>query len=121
MKAVLALHAAHQGALERPSTAMLQHRRHHCVGVCSSMKLVPTEAGYVNDLLTKKSLRDHHCRRVSSPWALPRTAQFLDDIKTARLLRWPTKVALQLQPQRRHHPDGEGGAWSMRQMTVWVR
>ncbi len=42
---------------------------------------VPEEAGYVNEVLTKKSLRDiiGHILKVTS---VPRTAEFLDKIKT---------------------------------------
>ena len=41
---------------------------------------VPEEAGYINDLLTKKSLRGIICHVLNST-NVPRTAQFLDDIK----------------------------------------
>ena len=42
---------------------------------------VPQEAGYINEVLTKKSLRDiiGHILKVTS---VPRTADFLDEIKT---------------------------------------
>ena len=42
---------------------------------------VPEEAGYINEVLTKKSLRDiiGHILKVTS---VPRTADFLDEIKT---------------------------------------
>ena len=41
---------------------------------------VPEEAGYVNELLTKKSLRGIISHVLNST-NVPRTAQFLDDIK----------------------------------------
>ena len=41
---------------------------------------VPKEAGYVNELLTKKSLRGIISHVLNST-NVPRTAQFLDDIK----------------------------------------
>ena len=43
-------------------------------------EVVPPEAGYINTILTKKSLRDiigHVLKKTS----IPRTAEFLDDIK----------------------------------------
>jgi DNA-directed RNA polymerase subunit beta' len=42
---------------------------------------VPIEAGYINELLTKKSLRDIIAHVLNSV-GVPRAAQFLDDIKT---------------------------------------
>ena len=43
-------------------------------------ELVPKEAGYINELLTKKSLRDIITRIVKIS-GVPNTAKFLDDIK----------------------------------------
>ncbi len=43
-------------------------------------KFVPTEAGYINEVLTKKALRDI-IGRVLKVSGMARTAQFLDDIK----------------------------------------
>ena len=43
-------------------------------------ELVPREAGYINELLTKKSLRDIITRIVKIS-GVPNTAKFLDDIK----------------------------------------
>ena len=43
-------------------------------------ELVPNEAGYINELLTKKSLRDIITRIIKIS-GVPNTAKFLDDIK----------------------------------------
>ena len=43
-------------------------------------ELVPKEAGFINELLTKKSLRDIITRIVKIS-GVPNTAKFLDDIK----------------------------------------
>ena len=44
-------------------------------------EVVPKEAGFINTVLTKKSLRDiiGHVLKCTS---IPRTADFLDDIKS---------------------------------------
>ena len=43
-------------------------------------ELVPKEVGYINELLTKKSLRDI-ITRIIKVTGVPKTAKFLDDIK----------------------------------------
>ena len=43
-------------------------------------ELVPNEAGYINELLTKKSLRDIITKIIKIS-GVPNTAKFLDDIK----------------------------------------
>lgn len=44
-------------------------------------QVVPKEAGYINELLNKKSLREI-INRVLETTSIPRTAEFLDDIKS---------------------------------------
>ena len=43
-------------------------------------ELVPKEVGYINELLTKKSLRDIITKIIKIS-GVPKTAKFLDDIK----------------------------------------
>ena len=45
------------------------------------MKLVPEEVGYINELLTKKSLRDI-IGDILKLHGTAKTANFLDEIKT---------------------------------------
>ncbi len=59
-------------------------------GRVSFNEIVPDEAGYINELLTKKALRDI-IGEVLKVRGIARTANFLDDIKDLGL-QWPLKV-----------------------------
>jgi DNA-directed RNA polymerase subunit beta' len=56
-------------------------------------QIVPQEVGFVNDILTKKALRDI-ISKVLAVCGTARTAQFLDDIKGLRLSPWHFKGGL---------------------------
>ena len=57
-------------------------------------QVVPPEVGYINELLTKKSLRDI-IGKVVKVCGVARTAQFLDDIKS---IGWPTYSSRRRKP-----------------------
>ena len=58
----------------------IEHLIETSVGRIMVNEFVPTQVGYINEILTKKSLRDI-IGRIIAKCGVARTAQFLDDIK----------------------------------------
>ena len=54
-------------------------------------QFVPKEVGYINALLTKKNLREI-IGDIIKITNVPKTAKFLDDIKTAWIQNWHSRV-----------------------------